>query len=187
MSSEPPSFVTPPESQAALPNATVRFKGIFKGTPPFTVKWFKDDKELMTGPTCFTGLDGLSCFLELYKVGVFQSGVYSCQVSNDAGSARCSADLTVKGWISIFMKQFLFHICITAQNYSFHSVSGFSPFCFARIVFAFMSDSIAFLSLLLSSHLCSLPHVRLTTKLCLICLFLLPVANMSVLWLSRTT
>lgn len=98
-SSEPPSFVTLPESQAALPNATVRFKGTFKGTPPFTVKWFKDETELMTGPTCFTGLDGLSCFLELFSVGVTQSGVYSCQVSNDAGSVRCSADLTVKGWI----------------------------------------------------------------------------------------
>uniref|UniRef100_A0A8C6WTD7 Ig-like domain-containing protein n=1 Tax=Neogobius melanostomus TaxID=47308 RepID=A0A8C6WTD7_9GOBI len=96
LSSEPPSFVTPLESQSALPNAKVRFKGIFKGTPPFTMKWFKDDKELMTGPSCFTGLEGLSCFLELYSVGVSQSGVYSCQVSNDAGSARCSADLIVK-------------------------------------------------------------------------------------------
>lgn len=102
LSSEPPSFVTLPEAQAALPNATVRFKGTFKGTPPFTVKWFKDDMELMTGPTCFTGLDELSCFLELYSVGVTQSGVYSCQVSNDAGSVRCSADLAVKGWIYIF-------------------------------------------------------------------------------------
>lgn len=90
--------MTLPESQEALPNATVRFKGTFKGTPPFTVKWFKDDVELMTGPTCFTGLDGLSCFLEFYSVGVAQSGAYSCQVSNDAGSVRCSADLTVKGW-----------------------------------------------------------------------------------------
>lgn len=100
--SEPPSFVTLPESQAALPNATVRFKSTFKGTPPFMVKWFKDDMELMTGPTCFTGLDGLSCFLELYSVGVTQNGVYSCQVSNEAGSVRCSADLTVKGWTFIF-------------------------------------------------------------------------------------
>ncbi|KAF3843797.1 hypothetical protein F7725_002646 [Dissostichus mawsoni] len=98
MVKEPPSFVTLPESQAAVPNGTVRFKCTFKGTPPFTVKWFKDDSELMTGPSCFTGLEGLSCFMELYKVGVTHSGAYSCQVSNDAGSVRCSADLTVKGW-----------------------------------------------------------------------------------------
>ena len=94
--------MTLPESQAALPNSTVRFKSSFKGTPPFTVKWFKDDSELMTGPTCFTGLEETCCFLELYSVGVAQSGVYCCQVSNDAGSIQCSADLTVKGWILLF-------------------------------------------------------------------------------------
>ncbi|KAM4560777.1 titin-like [Fundulus diaphanus] len=99
---KPPSFVALPESQAALPSASVRFRSTFTGTPPFTVKWFKDDTELMTGPTCFTGVDETSCFLELYSVAVAQSGVYSCQVSNDAGSVRCSADLTVKGWTLIF-------------------------------------------------------------------------------------
>uniref|UniRef100_A0A672I9B9 Ig-like domain-containing protein n=1 Tax=Salarias fasciatus TaxID=181472 RepID=A0A672I9B9_SALFA len=93
---EPPSFVTVPEPQAAIPNTAVRFKCTFKGTPPFTVKWFKEDTELMTGPACFTGLDGQACFLELYSVGVTHTGVYSCQVSNDAGSVRCSADLAVK-------------------------------------------------------------------------------------------
>lgn len=102
LSLEPPSFVSPPEPQSAVPNAKVRFKGTFKGTPPFTVQWFKDDRELMTGATCFTGLDGLACFLELYSVNISQSGVYSCQVSNAAGSARCSANLTVKGWAFVF-------------------------------------------------------------------------------------
>lgn len=104
-SSEPPSFVTPLESQVALPNSKVRFKSTYKGTPPFMVKWFKDDTELITGPTCFSGLEGLSCFLELYSVGMAHSGIYSCQVSNDAGSIRCSANLMVKGW-TIVLKTF---------------------------------------------------------------------------------
>lgn len=82
----------------------MRFKSTFKGTPPFTVKWFKDDTELITGPSCFIGLEGLSCFLDLYSVGVLQSGVYSCQVSNDAGTERCSANLTVKGWNMLLFK-----------------------------------------------------------------------------------
>lgn len=99
--------MSPPEPQTAVPNAKVRFKATFKGTPPFTVQWFKDDRELMTGPTCFTGLDGLSCFLELYSVNISQSGVYSCQVSNAAGSARSSANLTVKGLTFVFFAQLL--------------------------------------------------------------------------------
>lgn len=99
---EPPSFVMKPESQAVLPNTTVRFKSTFKGTPPFTVKWFKEDTELITGPTCFTGMEGLSCFIDLLTVGVLQSGTYSCQVSNDAGTVKCTTDLLVKGWTSLF-------------------------------------------------------------------------------------
>lgn len=115
-SSEPPSFVTVPESQTALPNATVRFRCTFQGTPPFTIKWFKDDTELMTGPNCFTGLDGLSCFLELYSLAVVQSGVYSCQISNEAGSVRCSADLTITGWTSLSSLHIFFAIYARLKN-----------------------------------------------------------------------
>lgn len=101
---EPPSFVLKPESQAVIPNTTVRFKSTFKGTPPFTVKWFKEDTELITGPTCFTGLEGLSCFIDLLSVGVSQSGTYSCQVSNDAGTDKCTTNLLVKGWTFLFLR-----------------------------------------------------------------------------------
>lgn len=97
---EPPSFVLVPESQAVIPNTTVRFKSTFKGTPPFTVKWFKDDTELICGPSCFTGLEGLSSFLDLFVVGISHSGTYSCQISNDAGTAKCTTTLLVKGWTS---------------------------------------------------------------------------------------
>uniref|UniRef100_A0A8C1S4X3 Ig-like domain-containing protein n=1 Tax=Cyprinus carpio TaxID=7962 RepID=A0A8C1S4X3_CYPCA len=93
---EPPSFVLVPESQAVVPNTTVRFKSTFKGTSPFTVKWFKDDTELICGPSCFTGLEGLSCFLDLFAVGISHSGTYSCQISNDAGTAKCTTTLLVK-------------------------------------------------------------------------------------------
>ncbi|KPP72549.1 titin-like, partial [Scleropages formosus] len=69
---EPPGFALKLEPQAVLPNSTVRFKSTLKGTPPFTVKWFKEETELITGPSCFTGLEGSSCFLDLYTVGVSQ-------------------------------------------------------------------------------------------------------------------
>uniref|UniRef100_A0A8C9WKI6 Ig-like domain-containing protein n=1 Tax=Scleropages formosus TaxID=113540 RepID=A0A8C9WKI6_SCLFO len=76
--------------------SVLKLPSTLKGTPPFTVKWFKEETELITGPSCFTGLEGSSCFLDLYTVGVPQSGIYTCQVSNDAGTARCTAELLVK-------------------------------------------------------------------------------------------
>lgn len=107
---EPPSFVLVPEPQAVIPNTTVRFKSTFKGTPPFTVKWFKDNTELICGPSCFIGLEGLSCFLDLFAVGISHSGTYSCQISNDAGTAKCTTTLLVKGWTSLSSPSMLFHI-----------------------------------------------------------------------------
>lgn len=140
-SSEPPSFVTVPEPQTALPSATVRFRCTFEGTPPFTVKWFKEDTELMTGPTCFTGLDGLSCFLELYSLVVAQSGIYSCQVSNEAGSVRCSADLTIKGWTSLSFLNICFAVYAKTQNKS-------ASWLFFR--FLFLQFFIQFIGLMVS-------------------------------------
>lgn len=135
---EPPSFVLKPESQAVIPNTTVRFKSTFKGTPPFTVKWFKEDTELITGPSCFTGLEGLSCFIDLLSVGVSQSGTYSCQVSNDAGAVKCTASLLVKGWTLLFLRLVTkktvssshFHSCLIV-TFAFvvisHCVCSFIP------------------------------------------------------------
>ncbi|XP_039598490.1 titin-like, partial [Polypterus senegalus] len=96
MVKEPPSFITKPEDQRVLPGAAVHFKSTFKGTPPFTVKWLKDDREIITGPTCFVGLEGSSCYLDLFSVDVSDSGVYTCQVSNDAGTISCVTQLFVK-------------------------------------------------------------------------------------------
>ncbi|KAF1662939.1 Titin, partial [Aptenodytes patagonicus] len=93
---EPPSFTVEPESQDVLPASTVRFKGTFKGTTPLTVKWFKDDTELVTGGACYIMTEALASYLELYAVKPTDSGKYTCKVSNIAGSVTCSANLFVK-------------------------------------------------------------------------------------------
>lgn len=98
---EPPSFVTEPESQEILPGSTVRLKTTFKGTAPFSVQWFKGDAKLTTGGACYIMTEAFSSYLELYAVKSSNSGVYSCKVSNTAGSIECSANLFVKGLHSL--------------------------------------------------------------------------------------
>ncbi|NXI26726.1 TITIN protein, partial [Sterrhoptilus dennistouni] len=93
---EPPSFTVEPESQDVLPASTVHFKGMFKGTTPLTVKWFKGDTELLTGGSCYIMTEALASYLELYAVKPSDSGKYTCEVSNVAGSVTCSANLFVK-------------------------------------------------------------------------------------------
>lgn len=93
----PPRFTAEPESQAVLPKSTVLFRSIFEGTPPFNIKWFKDAIELITGPLCTITLDKYSSSVKLFSIGTLQSGIYSCQISNEAGAVKSAAELLVKG------------------------------------------------------------------------------------------
>uniref|UniRef100_A0A672I8S7 Ig-like domain-containing protein n=1 Tax=Salarias fasciatus TaxID=181472 RepID=A0A672I8S7_SALFA len=81
---------------AVIPKSDVLLKSVFEGTPPFTVKWFKDEVELITGPQCTVRLEKNSSSVELHSVGPLHSGSYSCQVSNEAGAVKSAAELLVK-------------------------------------------------------------------------------------------
>uniref|UniRef100_A0A3P8SWW9 Ig-like domain-containing protein n=1 Tax=Amphiprion percula TaxID=161767 RepID=A0A3P8SWW9_AMPPE len=81
---------------AVPPNSAVLFRSVFEGTPPFTVKWFKHDMELISGPSCTVRLETYSSSVELHSVGTLQSGIYSCRVSNEAGAVNSAAELLVK-------------------------------------------------------------------------------------------
>lgn len=91
-----------------VPGSTVRLKSTFKGTAPLTVQWFKDTAELTTGGACYIMTEALSSYMELYAVKPADSGVYSCKVSNVAGSVACTANLFVKGlhFLFLIMKSF---------------------------------------------------------------------------------
>uniref|UniRef100_A0A6I8NPB6 Ig-like domain-containing protein n=1 Tax=Ornithorhynchus anatinus TaxID=9258 RepID=A0A6I8NPB6_ORNAN len=92
---EPPSFLVKPERQQAVPDSTVEFKAVLKGTPPFKIKWLKDDVELTSGPKCFIGMEGSTGFLNLYSVDSSKTGHYTCQVANDVGSDSCTTMLLI--------------------------------------------------------------------------------------------
>lgn len=72
-------------------------KSVFTGTAPFMIKWFKGDKEISTGGTCFIKKDSSSSVLELHSVKPPDSNNYTCQVANDAGKVTCTSVLFVKG------------------------------------------------------------------------------------------
>lgn len=122
----PPRFIAEPESQAVIPKSSVLFRSVFEGTPPFTVKWFKDDIELITEPSCMIRLQKYSSSLEMNSVGTLQSGIYSCQVSNDAGTVNSAAELLVKGWTILFFVHTTIAIQLTPSFFfHFHSSSFF--------------------------------------------------------------
>lgn len=86
-----------PDSQDVIPGTTVSFRAAFTGTAPLTVKWFREEKEIITGGTYFIKKDASSSYLELHSVKPSDSAKYTCQISNDAGKVDCTTVLFVKG------------------------------------------------------------------------------------------
>lgn len=80
-----------------LTGANVTFTSIIKGTPPFSVSWFKGSSELVPGDRCSVSLEESVAELELFDVDTSQSGEYTCIVTNEAGKASCTTRLHVKG------------------------------------------------------------------------------------------
>uniref|UniRef100_A0A3Q3JQE8 Ig-like domain-containing protein n=1 Tax=Monopterus albus TaxID=43700 RepID=A0A3Q3JQE8_MONAL len=93
---EPPVFTVKPHSQHVIPGTTVSFRSAFTGTAPLVVKWFREEKEIITGGTYFIKKDASSSSLELHSVKPSDSAKYTCQVSNDAGKVDCTTVLFVK-------------------------------------------------------------------------------------------
>uniref|UniRef100_A0AAR2J867 Ig-like domain-containing protein n=1 Tax=Pygocentrus nattereri TaxID=42514 RepID=A0AAR2J867_PYGNA len=79
---KPPTIIEKPESQDVIPGTRVKFNVLVSGTPPLTIKWFKDKKEVLSG---------------LFFTKPSDSGQYTCKITNDVGSDSCQAMLFVKG------------------------------------------------------------------------------------------
>uniref|UniRef100_A0A3Q2Q165 Ig-like domain-containing protein n=1 Tax=Fundulus heteroclitus TaxID=8078 RepID=A0A3Q2Q165_FUNHE len=84
--SEPPSILEKPESMNVLPGSKVQFNVLLSGTPPLTIKWFKNKKEIVSSSDCSVIKDNTSSSLELFFAKSSDSGEYACEIHNDVGS-----------------------------------------------------------------------------------------------------
>lgn len=71
---------------------------LLSGTPPLTINWFKDKKEVSSGIDCSVQKNDTSSSIELFFAKPSDSGQYVCEISNDVGSDSCQATLFVKGF-----------------------------------------------------------------------------------------
>lgn len=122
---EPPCILEIPESMNVLPGSKVQFNVVVSGTPPLTIKWFKNKKEIVSSADYFVSKDNTSSSLELFFAKTSDSGDYICEVQNDVGSTSCQATLFVKG---LYVKQsslVCFHpfVLMCNKNFEFEFVS----------------------------------------------------------------
>lgn len=96
---EPPCILEKPESMNVLPGSKVYFNVLHAGTPPLTIKWFKNQKEILSSADCLVIKDNTSTSLALFFAKSSDSADYVCEIQNDVGSTSCQATLFVKGWL----------------------------------------------------------------------------------------
>lgn len=99
--SEPPYILEKPESMNVLPGSKVHFNVLLSGTPPLTIKWFKNKKEILSTADCTVMKDNTSTSLALFFAKSSDSGDFVCEIQNDVGSTSCQATLFVKGYHSL--------------------------------------------------------------------------------------
>lgn len=94
---EPPRVLKKSESMTVVPGSKVQFNVRVSGTPPLTIKWFKNNKEILSSADCSVVRDDASSSLVLFSANSSDSGEFICEIQNNVGSTACQASLFVKG------------------------------------------------------------------------------------------
>uniref|UniRef100_A0A8C0VSV6 Ig-like domain-containing protein n=1 Tax=Cyanistes caeruleus TaxID=156563 RepID=A0A8C0VSV6_CYACU len=88
---ESPYFSKEFQSMEVLKDSDVVLECEVLGTPPFEVFWVKDDKPVRSSKKHRISIE------KSLITRTSDSGNYTCQISNDVGTATCKATLFVKG------------------------------------------------------------------------------------------
>uniref|UniRef100_A0A8C0ISK1 Ig-like domain-containing protein n=1 Tax=Chelonoidis abingdonii TaxID=106734 RepID=A0A8C0ISK1_CHEAB len=94
----PPSFLKKVDPSYLLtPGESAHLQCKIKGSPEIQVTWFKNNKEIRESNTYRMSFVNSVAVLDIFDVKVEDSGSYSCEAVNDAGSDSCSTEIVVKG------------------------------------------------------------------------------------------
>lgn len=99
--SEPATIVESLESLNAKAGDTATLEVTVSGTPELKTKWFKDGVELSSGSKYKITFSKMVSTLKVLSAGKGDTGEYSFEVQNEAGSVSCKTNLTVLGWCHI--------------------------------------------------------------------------------------
>lgn len=74
-----------------------RLQCTVKGSPELRIHWFWNEIVLSDGEKYKISFKGGVSTLDIVNLLVTDSGSYTCEVSNDAGSESCNSLISVKG------------------------------------------------------------------------------------------
>lgn len=89
------------ENTISQVGSEISLQCVLKGSEPMTVSWHKDDHEVREAEHMQISYKDRTALLHITNVQAQYGGKYTCQAQNLAGCQKCSAVLTVKGWLSL--------------------------------------------------------------------------------------
>lgn len=97
-STEPPRFIRKLEpARIVKQGESTRYECKIGGSPEIKVLWYKDETEIQESSKFRMSFVDSVAVLEMHGLGVEDSGDYTCEARNAAGSASSSTSLKVKG------------------------------------------------------------------------------------------
>lgn len=87
----------------SIKGSFVHLECIVSGSHPISIQWYKDGQEITASEKHKYSFHDNTAFLEINKLEGTDSGSYTCEATNKAGSNQCSGFLTVKGLTSYFV------------------------------------------------------------------------------------
>ncbi|NXD91739.1 TITIN protein, partial [Chaetorhynchus papuensis] len=93
----PPKFTKKLKKMDSIKGSFVHLECIVSGSHPISIQWYKDGQEITASEKHKYSFHDNTAFLEINKLEGTDSGSYTCEATNKAGSNQCSGFLTVKG------------------------------------------------------------------------------------------
>lgn len=75
----------------------VKMESRVSGSQPLTVTWYKDNSEIFASDKYDISFKNNAAVLCVKNSTSSDTGVYTCEASNDAGKSSCQVSLTVSG------------------------------------------------------------------------------------------
>lgn len=99
----------------------VKIEGRVSGSQPLKVTWYKDNNEIYGSDKYDVSFKDNMAMLCVRDSATSDSGVYTCEASNEAGKASCRVSLTISGMNSLFdifiiKMRFMFMSCLSPKS-----------------------------------------------------------------------
>uniref|UniRef100_A0A493TUK4 Ig-like domain-containing protein n=1 Tax=Anas platyrhynchos platyrhynchos TaxID=8840 RepID=A0A493TUK4_ANAPP len=74
----------------------LKLEGRVAGSQPLTAAWYKNNQEVHSSPHCEISFKNNTLLLHIKSVEQSDAGLYTCKVSNEAGSVLCTSSVVIR-------------------------------------------------------------------------------------------